>query len=57
MVRISKQQERRSVSPRKYRYPSPKTGPLKDKLPLGYREHVNGFVNEKNTSVFIGKVK
>ena len=57
MVRISKQEERRQVSPRKYRYPSPKTGALKDKLPLGYKEHANGFVQEKNTTIFIGKSK
>ena len=57
MVRISKQQERRQVSPRKHRYPSPKTGSLKDKLPLGYRPHVNALVNEKNTTIFIGKTK
>ena len=57
MVRISKQEERRMVSPRKHRYPSPKTGALKDKLPLGYKEHSNGFVNDKNTNIFIGKIK
>jgi hypothetical protein len=57
MVRISKQEERRGVSPRKRRYPSPKTGALKDKLPLGYKEHPNGFVSEKNTNIFIGKIK
>lgn len=57
MIRISKQEEKRSKSPRRSRFPSPKTGPLQDKLPLGYKEHANGFKNEKNTSIFIGKVK
>lgn len=57
MIRISKQAERRSQSRRRTRFPSPKTGSLKDQLPLGYKEHVNGFQKEKNTSIFIGKVK
>ena len=56
MVRISKQAEKRSVSPKRTRFPSPKTGPLKDKLPLGYKEHPNAFQNEKNTVIFIAKV-
>jgi hypothetical protein len=57
MIRISKQEEKRSLSPRRCRFPSPKTGPLKDKLPLGYKEHANGFQGEKNTTIFIAKVK
>lgn len=57
MIRISKQAENRSQSPKRTRFPSPKTGPLKDKLPLGFKKHENGFQNEKNTSIFIGKVK
>ena len=57
MIRISKQAENRSKSPKRTRFPSPKTGTIQDKLPLGYKERVNGFQNEKNTSIFIGKVK
>ncbi len=54
MTRISKQEERRSVSPRKRRYPKKKTGPLKDALPQGYKEHVNAA--SMNT-MFVPKIK
>jgi hypothetical protein len=57
MVRISKQAEKRSVSPRRTRFPSPKTGPLKDNLANGFKEHVNCYKNENNTAIFIGKFK
>jgi len=57
MVRISKQSEKRKQSPRRCRFPSPKTGSLKDNLPLGYKQHENGLQAEGNTSIFIGKVK
>jgi hypothetical protein len=58
MTRISKQQERRSLSPRKHKKPQPKTGPLKDKLPLGYKPLVNALEGSSlQTQIFIGKVK
>lgn len=57
MVRISKQEERRKVSPRKRKKPSPKTGPLKDALKDGYKSHPNALEGEIAKKVFIGKVK
>ena len=42
MVRMSKQGKRRAMSPYKTKYPAAKTGPKKDNLPKGYREHSNG---------------
>jgi hypothetical protein len=56
MVRISKQQERRSVSPRKRKAPSKKTGPLKDNLPLGYKEHTNAIQGNLSLQFFIPKI-
>ncbi len=57
MVRISKQNERRSVSPRKNRKPSAKTGPRKDNLPMGFKEHANALEGELATMAFIPKIK
>ncbi|MCI5052230.1 MAG: hypothetical protein MRY21_03715 [Simkaniaceae bacterium] len=54
MTRMSKQGERRNRCPKKRKYPAAKTGPKKDNLANGYREHVNA-AQEHN--VFIGKVK
>jgi hypothetical protein len=53
MVRISKQQERRNVSPRRPTLSQEKTGSLKDKLPLGFKEHKNAAVGQ----FFIPKIK
>ncbi len=55
MVRISKQQERRSVSPRRPTLSKAKTGPLKDKLSLGYKDHKNAV--DTQAQVFIPKIK
>ncbi|MCH9626672.1 MAG: hypothetical protein S4CHLAM2_03000 [Chlamydiales bacterium] len=55
MTRTSKQEERRARSPRKHKKPSVKTGPKKDNLPSGYKEHANALSTEAN--VFIPKVK
>jgi len=41
MVRISKQSERRAKCPHRPRPPAPKTGPKKDKLDKGYKEHIS----------------
>ena len=57
MVRISKQQERRSVSPRKKRAPSPKTGALLDNLPKGYKPHANALEGELGMTAFIPMIK
>lgn len=54
MVRISKQQERRSVSPRRPRVSGKKTGPQKDNLPKGYKEHINAA--GEGVRAFIPKV-
>ena len=55
MTRISKQEERRHVSFRKHKKNlSKKTGSLKDKLTLGYKEHTN-TISKGNS--FIPKIK
>ena len=54
MTRIYKQQERRAESPRRPRVGGPKTGPKKDNLPKGYREHENALSGAKG---FFPKVK
>jgi hypothetical protein len=41
MVRISKQAERRAKCPHRPRPPAVKTGPKKDKLDKGFKQHVN----------------
>lgn len=57
MVRISKQAEKRSRFPRKPRQPSPKTGPLKDNLPDGFKLHPNAIEGEASQYAFIPKIK
>lgn len=57
MVRISKVAEIRQVSPRRRKAPAPKTGPLKDNLPKGYREHPNAAAGELAKTHFIPKIK
>lgn len=57
MVRISKQNERRSVSPRKHKNPSKKTGPKKDNLPNGFKQHANALEGELSSQFFIPKIK
>jgi hypothetical protein len=57
MVRISKQAERRSKSPRKHRKPSEKTGALKDNLTNGFKEHPNALEGDMAASTFIPKIK
>lgn len=56
MTRMSKPAQRRAVSPRRRRAPGAKTGPKKDLLPLGYRDHSNGVEGELANSVFIPKI-
>jgi hypothetical protein len=41
MVRISKQEERRAKCPHRPRPPALKTGPKKDKLEKGFKQHDN----------------
>ncbi len=56
MVRISKQAERRQRFPRRCKAPSPKTGPLKDNLPEGYKLHQNAVGGEAAKNCFIPKI-
>lgn len=57
MTRISKQAQRRAVSPRKRRTPGVKTGPKKDNLPEGFKVHENAFASESTVTTFIPKIK
>ncbi|MEC7839275.1 MAG: hypothetical protein VX777_04465 [Chlamydiota bacterium] len=57
MTRISKKAQRRAQSPRKRRFPSEKTGPLKDNLPEGFKPHANALDGETSATTFIPKVK
>ncbi|MEX1012194.1 MAG: hypothetical protein WD595_00050 [Waddliaceae bacterium] len=56
MVRISKQNQRRATSPRKPKIGAEKTGPKKDNLSKGYREHENAVPSKHSESIFVGKV-
>ena len=54
MTRVGKQEQRRNQNPKKRKAPFAKTGPKKDKLKLGYKEHENAFTEE---NAFIPKIK
>lgn len=54
MTRISKQGKVRAISPRKHKAPSKKTGPKKDALASGYKEHFNAITE---TFAFIPRIK
>ncbi len=55
MTRLSKQARKRMVSPKRPKTPGPATGPKKDNLPKGFKEHANAAPQE--ASVFIPKIK
>lgn len=57
MVRLSKKERIRNVSPRRPRLPSTKTGPKKDNLPEGFKVHANALDGELAKSAFIPKIK
>lgn len=58
MVRISKQAERRSKCPHRCRPPSPKSGPKKDNLSLGYKAHASALEDAQLAQkTFIPKIK
>ena len=57
MTRMSKQGERRARSPRKYRLPTPKTGPKRDQLEFGYRTHPNAVGAESAQDRYIPKIE
>jgi hypothetical protein len=56
MTRMSKQGERRAKSPRRPRPPSPKTGPKRDGLEFGYKQHENAMSGDFAPTRFIPKV-
>ena len=51
MVRLSKKTRDRSVSPRRPKAPQVKTGPKKDALNKGFREHANAIADSQNTFI------
>ena len=53
MTRVGKKEERRNQSPRRPRLAGTKTGPKKDNLPKGFKEHPNAVEGQ----MFIPKVK
>lgn len=57
MVRISKQAQVRNVSRRRPRPPAVKTGPKKDKLPAGFKTHVNAIADVSMAKAFISKIQ
>lgn len=57
MTRQSKQGERRARSPRRCRAPAAKTGPKKDNLANGFREHANALDGTLATQLFIPKIR
>lgn len=57
MVRLSKQERIRNVSPRRPRRSSTKTGPKKDNLPQGFKVHANAIDTELAQRAFIPKIK
>ena len=56
MVRLSKKVRDRSVSFKRPKAPSKKTGPLKDNLPKGCKEHENVLTGEKSKQLYIPKI-
>ena len=56
MTRVSKK-DRLKRCPRKPTYGSTKTGPKKDNLPKGFKEHSNVFTGEVAHGTFIPKIK
>ncbi len=58
MVRISKQNERRSASPRKRQVNlAEKTGLKKDNLPTGFKLQTNAIEGELAAKAYIPKIK
>ncbi len=57
MTRMSKKGERRAMYPRKTKAPQPKTGPKKDNLPNGFKEHQNALDGDLAKMAFIPKIQ
>jgi hypothetical protein len=56
MTRISKQGRRRNISPRRPRLSGAKTGPKKDALEFGFKNHENAVVADSTPTRFIPKI-
>lgn len=56
MVRLSKQTRDRSVCPRRPKSPKAKTGPKKDALKHGFKEHANALSGTPAQNAFIPKL-
>ena len=57
MTRMSKQGERRAVSPRRPRPPALKTGSKRDNLQFGFKEHENAISEGAAAGRFFPKVR
>jgi hypothetical protein len=56
MTRLSKQERKRRISPRKPRSAAPKTGPKKDNLEFGFKVHENAISAESTPTRYIPKI-
>jgi len=56
MTRVSKQGKMRSISPRRPRPPSQKTGSKRDALEFGYKVHANALDGNSTPNRFIPKI-
>lgn len=54
---MSKKGERRARCPKKNQKPALKTGPKKDNLNLGFKEHANVLSGAQAKDSFIAKIK
>ena len=57
MVRLSKVTRMRSVSKKRPSKPSVKTGPLKETLANGFKEHQNALTGDLASRAFISRIK
>ncbi len=57
MVRLSKVARMRAVSKKRPAKPQIKTGPLKENLPQGFKEHKNALAGDLAGRAFIAKIK
>lgn len=56
MTRTSKQGKLRRISKRRPAPPSPKTGPKKNDLPLGFKPHENAIPTDGTATRFFPKI-
>lgn len=57
MVRLSKVTRIRQKSHKRPKIGGPKTGPKKENLPLGYKEHKNALQGDVAKAAFIPKIQ